>query len=147
MNKPVPLPTASGPPAPRRRRADNAFLAPALEILETPPRLSASRWTGSSARWPQRRSPGRIFGRIDIIAIAQGRFQPTGRVKVIEPPETGKVAALHVFNGSRVAASEVLVEFDRSSAEADAMALILVGLGEAEIINQNIRIFTFRRHT
>ena len=37
MNKPVPPPKPSGPPAPRRRRADNAFLAPALEILESPP--------------------------------------------------------------------------------------------------------------
>ena len=62
------------------------------------------------------------FGRIDIIAVAQGKFQPTGRIKVIEPLETGKVAALHVFNGSRVAASDVLVEFDRSSAEADAQS-------------------------
>ena len=60
------------------------------------------------------------IGRIDIIAVAQGKFQPTGRVKVIEPLETGKVSALHVFNGSRVAAGDILVEFDRSSAEADA---------------------------
>jgi len=50
---------------------------------------------------------GPARGRIDIIAVAQGKFQPTGRVKVIEPLETGKVAALHVFNGSRVAAKLV----------------------------------------
>ena len=49
-----------------------------------------------------RRRPDRwaYFGRIDIIASAQGKFQPTGRVKVIEPLETGKVAAIHVANGS-----------------------------------------------
>jgi len=122
MNKPVPPPATSGPPAPRRRRADNAFLAPALEILETPPSpvRVALIWiicalAAASIAWA-------YFGRIDVIAVAQGKFQPTGRVKVIEPLETGKVAALHVFNGSRVAAGDILVEFDRSSAEADAQS-------------------------
>jgi len=122
MNKPVQPPKPTGPPAPRRRRADNAFLAPALEILETPPSpvRVALIWiicalAAASIAWA-------YFGRIDIIAVAQGKFQPTGRVKVIEPLETGKVAALHVFNGARVAAGEVLVEFDRSAAEADAQS-------------------------
>jgi hemolysin D len=122
MNKPLQPPRLSEPSAPRRRRADNAFLAPALEILETPPSpvRVALIWiicalAAASIAWA-------YFGRIDIIAVAQGKFQPTGRVKVIEPLETGKVAALHVFNGSRVAAGDILVEFDRSSAEADAQS-------------------------
>ena len=122
MNKPLQPPAASEPQASRRRRADNAFLAPALEILETPPSpvRVALIWiicalASASIAWS-------YIGRIDIIAVAQGNFQPTGRVKVIEPLETGKVAALHVFNGSRVAAGDVLVEFDRSSAEADAQS-------------------------
>jgi hemolysin D len=122
MNKPVASSSANLPPAPRRRSADNAFLAPALEILETPPSpvRVALIWiicalAAASIAWA-------YFGRIDVIAVAQGKFQPTGRVKVIEPLETGKVAALHVFNGSRVAAGDVLVEFDRSSAEADAQS-------------------------
>ncbi len=90
MNKPVPPPAVSGPSAPRRRRADNAFLAPALEILETPPSpvRVALIWiicalAATSIAWA-------YFGRIDIIAVAQGKFQPTGRVKVIEPLETAK---------------------------------------------------------
>ena len=62
------------------------------------------------------------FGRIDIIAAAQGKFQPTGRVKVIEPVETGRVAAIHVANDSLVKAGDVLVELDRSAAEADVEA-------------------------
>jgi hemolysin D len=122
MNKPLQPPRAIEPPAPRRRRADNAFLAPALEILETPPSpvRVALIWiicalAAASIAWA-------YFGRIDIIAVAQGKFQPTGRVKVIEPLETGKVAALRVSNGSRVAAGDVLVEFDRSAAEADAQS-------------------------
>ena len=62
------------------------------------------------------------FGRIDIIASAQDKFQPTGRVKVIEPLDTGRVAAIRATNGSSVAKGDVLVELDRSAAEADLAA-------------------------
>jgi hemolysin D len=119
MNASVRPPLPSVPTPPRRRRADNAFLAPALEILETPPSpvRVALIWVicalaAATIAWA-------YFGRIDIIAVAQGKFQPTGRVKVIQPLETGKVTAFHVVNGARVAAGDVLVEFDRTAAEAD----------------------------
>jgi hemolysin D len=125
MNKPVqtPEPVRPGPRPPRRSTAiDNEFLAPALEILETPPspvRIALiwiiSALVLASLTWS-------YFGRIDIIAVAQGKFQPRGRVKVIEPLETGKVAVIHVANGARVAAGDVLVELDRSEAEADDQA-------------------------
>ena len=102
--------------------SDREFLAPALEILETPasPVHIAFLWIICSMVvvalvWA-------CFGRIDIIATAQGKFQPTGRVKVIELVETGKVAAVHVANGDRVKAGDVLVELDGSAAEADVAA-------------------------
>jgi hemolysin D len=60
-----------------------------------------------------------FVGRIDIIASAQGKFQPTGRVKVIQPVETGRVVAIHAGNDAPVKAGDVLVELDRSAAEAD----------------------------
>jgi hemolysin D len=117
--------------APRRSATgDNEFLAPALEILESPPSpvRVALIWiicalVAVSLAWA-------YFGRIDIIAVAQGKFQPTGRVKVIEPLETGKVTAIYVANGARVAAGDVLVELDRSSAEADEREA-LAGLASA----------------
>jgi hemolysin D len=102
--------------------SDREFLAPALEILETPasPVRVAFIWiicalVATSLIWA-------YFGRIDIIAAAQGKFQPTGRVKVIEPLETGKVAAVYVSNDSAVQAGDKLVELDRSQAEAEARA-------------------------
>jgi len=105
-----------------RHLSDREFLAPALEILETPasPVKVAFIWIicvllAVAIAWS-------YFGRIDIIAAAQGKFQPTGRVKVIEPVETGRVAAIHVANGSFVQAGDVLVELDRSAAEADVSA-------------------------
>ena len=109
MNKP-PRPSETVKAPRRSATADNEFLAPALEILESPPSpvRVALIWiicalVAVSLAWS-------YFGRIDIIAVAQGKFQPTGRVKVIEPLKTGKVTAIHVVNGARVAAGEVLVE-------------------------------------
>jgi hemolysin D len=129
VNKPLrPSETVKAPR--RSATGDNEFLAPALEILESPPSpvRVALIWiicalVAVSLAWA-------YFGRIDIIAVAQGKFQPTGRVKVIEPLETGKVTAIYVANGARVAAGDVLVELDRSSAEADEREA-LAGLASA----------------
>jgi hemolysin D len=108
--------------APGQNLSDREFLAPALEILETPasPVKIAFIWiicalVVVSISWA-------YFGHIDIIAAARGKFQPTGRVKVIEPVETGRVAAIHVANDSLVQAGDVLVELDRSAPAADATA-------------------------
>ena len=107
---------------PRRVRADLEFLAPALEVLETPPSpvrmaliLIICAFVVGALGWAW-------FGRIDIIAVAQGKIQPTGRVKVIEPLETGRVRAIDAVNGRHVHTGDVLVEFDPSEALADEKA-------------------------
>lgn len=106
----------------RGAASDREFLAPVLEILETPasPVRVAFLWiicalvvVGLVLAW---------FGRIDIIASAQGKFQPNGRVKVIEPVETGRVVAIHVANDAPAKAGDILVEMDPSAAQADERA-------------------------
>jgi hemolysin D len=103
-------------------RADNEFLPAAVSILETPPspiRIAliwaicllmtiALLWT--------------YFGRIDIIAIAQGKIQPAGRVKTIQPLETGRIVTLNVQNGAQVQAGDILLELDPAEAAADEKA-------------------------
>ncbi len=124
VSAPVNIPPPKAPKVPKVKRSasDNEFLAPALEILESPAspvRIWFLRCICAlvviSLTWAW-------FGRIDIIAVAQGKFQPTGRVKVIEPLVTGKVAALKVTNGSFVKQGDVLVELDQSESEADFAA-------------------------
>ena len=95
------------------------FLPAALEILETPPSPIhvAFLWiicalVVAALGWA-------YLGRVDIVAAAQGKFQPTGRVKVVEPLETGRVEDVRAANGSLVKAGDILVELDRSAAEAD----------------------------
>jgi hemolysin D len=124
VSAPIHLPAPKAPKVPKikRKADDNEFLAPALEILESPAspvRIWFLRCICAlvviSLAWAW-------FGRIDIIAVAQGKFQPTGRVKVIEPLVTGKVATLLVSNGSLVKAGDVLVELDQSESQADFAA-------------------------
>ena len=101
------------------RRSEREFLPAALEITETPASpvgraiafvliaffLIAVAWA--------------IFGRIDIIATAQGKIVPVGRIKVIQPLETGMVTAIHVKDGDRVREGQVLLELDRVASRAE----------------------------
>jgi hemolysin D len=107
--------------APRRLPvvADRRFLPADLEILETPPSpvrlaliLVISAFVVAAIGWA-------YFGRIDIVAVAQGKIEPNGRVKVIQPLEPGKVAAILVANGQHVKAGETLIEMDAGDAEAE----------------------------
>ena len=100
--------------APGMNLSDREFLAPALEILETPPSPVHVAFLWIICAFVVVALAWAYFGRVDIIAAAQGKFQPMGQVKVVEPLETGKVEAISVSNGSLVQAGDVLVELDRS---------------------------------
>lgn len=60
------------------------------------------------------------FGRLDIVAVAQGKLVPVGYLKVIQPAESGIVAELLVREGDEVLAGQVLVRMDRHVSEADS---------------------------
>ena len=105
-------------------RAELEFLPASLEIIETPPspvliwflRIICMLFVcGLVWSW---------FGRVDVVAIAQGKVQPIGKVKIVQPLEPGKISAIHVVNGQHVAAGEVLIELDgtEAAAERDALA-------------------------
>jgi hemolysin D len=108
---------------PRMMRADQEFLPAALEILETPPSpikmsliLTICGFIVISLGWA-------YVGRVDIIAVAQGKMQPAGRVKVIQPLDNGKVSAIPVVNGQTVRAGDFLVELDSAEVRADEIGL------------------------
>ncbi|MET7247878.1 HlyD family type I secretion periplasmic adaptor subunit, partial [Methylobacterium sp. EM32] len=100
-------------------RSDQEFLPAHLEILDTPPSPYAVVFTwvmclmfGAALVWS-------IFARIDIHAVATARIQPSGRSKVVQPFDTGKVQTIAVENGSRVQAGDVLLTLEPTEAEAD----------------------------
>src|SRR5581483_12018226 len=102
-----------------RRGTELAFLPAALEIVETPP-SPIGRSIGAAIillvcaalvwAW---------WGTIDIVASATGKILPGGRVKVIQPFETGVVRSIQVQDGQTVKAGDVLIELDPTANEAE----------------------------
>jgi hemolysin D len=110
------------PPLTRKRRETDelAFLPAALEIVETPPSpigraigLTIVALFCLALIWA-------AFGRVDIIASASGKIVPSGRVKLIQPFETGVIRGIHVHDGQRVKAGDVLIELDPTMTTAEA---------------------------
>jgi len=101
------------------RPPENEFLPAALEIERTPP-LPIARWILWSVMaffvitiiWA-------TLGHVDIVGIAHGKIVPSGRVKVVQPVETAVVRAIHVEEGQRVKAGDVLIELEDTKASAD----------------------------
>jgi membrane fusion protein, hemolysin D len=126
---------------------DREFLAPALEILETPPSPVHVAFLWIICALVVVALAWAYFGRVDIIAAAQGKLQPTGQVKVVEPVETGRVEAIHVGNGALVRAGDTLVELDRSAAVADRDgARAEVASAQAEILRRKTALLSARSH-
>ena len=94
---------------PWRRRDDLEFLPAALEIIETPASPLGRMVAGTLMLFFCIALAWATFGHIDIIATGQGKVVPLGRTKVIQPFETGTVTAIHVRDGDRVQAGQVLL--------------------------------------
>lgn len=106
--------------AERARRIETQFLPASLEVLETPPSPigRAILWliliaATAALAWA-------FLARVDVVAVAEGRVIPRGRLQNVEAAEAGMVRALHVEEGQRVRAGDLLVELDPTIADADA---------------------------
>lgn len=102
-----------------RLQSELEFLPAALELMETPPSHTA-RWIlwGTIAfvviaiTWS-------IFGKLDIVAVAQGKVVPAGQVKVVQPYERAVVKRLLVRDGMQVKKGQLLIELDASELGAE----------------------------
>lgn len=115
-------------------RNDNEFLPAAIEILEKPASpvraaliFSICALAALSLAWA-------YFGRFDIVATAQGKIQPVGRVKIVQSEEPGRVIFTSAINGVRVQKDDILIELDPATARAEEQGLVLrLGALKAEI--------------
>jgi hemolysin D len=138
------LPQPQRPQKPlRTRRKDQEFLPAALEILEIPPSpvgiylsVIICVLVAIALLWA-------FIGRIDIIASAQGKIHPTGRVKVVQSLQTGKVKSMLVTNGTRVSPGEVLLTLDDSEVQAQVVgAQAMLASYRAEIERRRVAVNT-----
>jgi hemolysin D len=108
------------PPRARTIRRDELeFLPAALEIMETPATPLGRAITGALLAFVVIAIAWACIGRVDIIATAQGKVVPVGRIKVIQPLQAGTVTAIRVRDGDRVKAGDVLVELDHTVSAAE----------------------------
>jgi len=102
---------------PNRHEAE--FLPAVLEIQDRPPSplgravvLTIVAVFASAVVWAS-------VGHIDIVAVAQGKIIPSGSSKVIQPLESGMIAAIHVRDGQVVKKGQVLIELDPTQTDAE----------------------------
>lgn len=121
----------------RRRNSAREFLPAALEIVETPASPAGRAIAGTIILFFVVAVGWSILGHVDIIATAQGKIVPTGRTKTIQPLESGVVSAIHVQDGDKVRAGDVLIELDRTVTQAErrrvAQDLMLAQLDVARL--------------
>lgn len=60
-----------------------------------------------------------VFGKLDIVASAEGRLVPQTYVKIVQPADAGIVQEILVKEGETVKAGQVLMRMDAKLAQAD----------------------------
>ena len=100
-------------------RRDRQFLPAALEVLETPSSPTRRALLLTLCAFVVLATAWSFVGRIDIEAVAKGKIQPSGRVKVIEPFEPGRVSAILVDDGAVVKKGDRLIALDPIEVRAD----------------------------
>ncbi|WP_425060143.1 Hemolysin secretion protein D, chromosomal [Sporomusa carbonis] len=100
-------------------RDEMEFLPAALEIVEKPPSPigRATAWAiimlfSVALIWA-------CVGEVDEVAVATGKVIPSGYTKAIQAFDTGVVKAIHVKDGSKVKAGDILIELDTTMTAAD----------------------------
>lgn len=103
----------------KRDRLQYEFLPAAEEIVETPaaPLGALVVWLVTlllivALAWS-------YFGRIDIVAVANGKISTEGSTKIIQPAISGVVTSINVHEGQRVKKGETLLALDKTTAEKD----------------------------
>ena len=122
----------------KRDRLQYEFLPAAEEIVETPaaPLGALVVWLVTlllivALAWS-------YFGRIDIVAVANGKISTEGSTKIIQPAVSGVVTSINVHEGQRVKKGETLLALDKTTAEKD-VATVSQSLNTARVERDILR--------
>src|SRR5215211_7012451 len=93
----------------RRLAADPADFAPPLLRLQIGLVAGIVLWA--------------VLGRLDIVAVTDGKLVPSSYLKIVQPAEQGIVKEILVKEGETVAAGQVLIRMDSVLAAADVKSI------------------------
>ena len=146
MNKVALLRPKTTAPALQATGPDREFLPAALEILETPPPPLPIALVSTICAFAVVALAWSYFGHIEIHAVAQGKLEPSGFAKVIQPFDSGKVISVSVQNGKHVNRGDELIAFDPTENEADARGWReAMSATQAEVIRRRVAIDMARK--
>ena len=98
---------------------ERAFLPAALEVVESPPNplgrltvLTLCLAAMAAIAWA-------FIGKVDIVAVASGKFVALQHTQVVQPVETASVARILVKSGDHVSAGDVVIELDKTAVDAE----------------------------
>jgi len=103
---------------------EREFMPAALEILETPANPAGRLVSLTIVATFVGALVWACLGKIDIVAMAPGRVVPVGGSKLVQAQAISTVRAIHVAEGQRVSAGDVLVELDDTENEVDIDQLV-----------------------
>jgi len=66
---------------------------------------------------------GSVFAKIEIIARGQGKIVPIAKVQFLQPQKSGKISNILIQEGDLVAAGQVLIELDQTSATSEITSI------------------------
>jgi len=64
-----------------------------------------------------------VFGKLDVVASAEGKLLPQSYLKIVQPSEQGVIRDILVNEGEHVRAGQVLMRMDTTLTEADGKTL------------------------
>lgn len=123
-----------------KQQSEYEFLPAALEIQEKPPH-PLSRWLAWSLMalfliaifWA-------CIGKVNVVAIAEGKIIPGSRIKTIQPLDKGVIKTIYVHEGKSLKAGDPLIELDQTLTHADKQRLA-VSLNNAQLEKQRLEQF------
>jgi hemolysin D len=131
--------------SPQGAHTDQDEFAPdILRVQNTPPRPMPRVVLGITLTLVGVALLWAAFGRLDIIAVAQGKLVPQSSLKIVQPAEAGIVKEILVQEGQHVKAGQILMRMDPTLSLADLNALrselqqksIAIRRIDAELANQ-----------
>ncbi len=94
------------------------------------------------------------WAEVDEVVLARGEVEPAGRVKIVNHPQGGRVAAIEVREGDRVSAGDLLIRLDPAIEENQRQevraryhhGIVEVARLEAELAKSGLKVPSDLRH-